>query len=240
MTIPYLGEKSKFSNFIIPNLPSDFSTYVEPFGGMFGIFFCLDISKLKNVKFVYNDINYLNYNLFLHLKNDGFLEFVDKYPVNDQIYNKSKVEIYKSNDFYKAFYWLVLLTCSLSQVDVMNGVWKGTYDMDILKMKLKNKKMHISNIHQILNKEYIDIIKEYDSKDTFFYIDPPYYGKEEYYINHTFTKEEHINLSELLKDIKGRFALSYLYFKDIDNWYKEFNIKKKKTLFGTECLIMNY
>jgi site-specific DNA-adenine methylase len=39
MFIPYLGEKSKFSNFIIPNIPSDISTYVEPFGGMYGIFF---------------------------------------------------------------------------------------------------------------------------------------------------------------------------------------------------------
>ena len=42
MLIPYLGEKSKFANFIVPNIPTDISTYVEPFGGMFGIFFALD------------------------------------------------------------------------------------------------------------------------------------------------------------------------------------------------------
>ena len=38
MIVPYLGEKSKFSNFIKPNIPTDIKTYVEPFGGMFGIF----------------------------------------------------------------------------------------------------------------------------------------------------------------------------------------------------------
>ena len=43
MFIPYLGEKSKFSNFIIPNIPNNISTYVEPFGGMMGIFFSLNI-----------------------------------------------------------------------------------------------------------------------------------------------------------------------------------------------------
>ena len=64
MMIPYLGEKSKYSNFIIPNIPTDISTYVEPFGGMFGIYFCLDLEQYTNTKFVYNDINHLNYNLF--------------------------------------------------------------------------------------------------------------------------------------------------------------------------------
>ena len=34
MLIPYLGEKSKFASFIVPNVPNDISTYVEPFGGM--------------------------------------------------------------------------------------------------------------------------------------------------------------------------------------------------------------
>ena len=120
MTIPYLGEKSKFSNFIVPNIPSDFSTYVEPFGGMFGIFFCLDIEQHIGKKFIYNDVNYLNYNLFLHLKKDEFIDFINKYQISEDVYKKSKIEIYNSNDFYKAFYWLVLLTCSLSQVDVMN------------------------------------------------------------------------------------------------------------------------
>jgi site-specific DNA-adenine methylase len=43
MLIPYLGEKSKFASFIVPNVPNDISTYVEPFGGMFGIFFALGL-----------------------------------------------------------------------------------------------------------------------------------------------------------------------------------------------------
>ena len=65
MLVPYLGEKSKFANFIIPNIPKNISTYVEPFGGMFGIFFALDFTKFNDVKFIYNDKN--NLRLFLGL-----------------------------------------------------------------------------------------------------------------------------------------------------------------------------
>jgi site-specific DNA-adenine methylase len=56
MLIPYLGEKSKFANFIVPNIPNDISTYVEPFGGMFGIFFALDFTKFKDINFIYLNI----------------------------------------------------------------------------------------------------------------------------------------------------------------------------------------
>ena len=51
MLIPYLGEKSKFASFITPNIPDNISTYVEPFGGMFGVFFALNFIKFKDVKF---------------------------------------------------------------------------------------------------------------------------------------------------------------------------------------------
>ena len=52
MIVPYLGEKSKFANFIVPNIPTNISTYVEPFGGMMGIFFALDFTKYKDVDFI--------------------------------------------------------------------------------------------------------------------------------------------------------------------------------------------
>ena len=74
MLIPYLGEKSKFASFILPNIPKDISTYVEPFGGMFGIFFSLNFDKMnEDINYVYNDQNYLNYNLFQFLQNEKFI-----------------------------------------------------------------------------------------------------------------------------------------------------------------------
>ena len=86
MFIPYLGEKSKFSNFIIPNIPTNISHYVEPFGGMFGIFFSLDHSLYQNTKFIYNDINKLNSNLISQLSNSEFRKSLFDIEATETLY----------------------------------------------------------------------------------------------------------------------------------------------------------
>ena len=114
MLVPYLGEKSKFANFIIPNIPKNISTYVEPFGGMFGVFFSLNFSKFRDVKFIYNDVNNLNFNLFWLLKNDiRFIEIVKSIKVDKSLYLKSLDDIFQETDkMTKAINWLIVLCCS--------------------------------------------------------------------------------------------------------------------------------
>lgn len=100
-------------------------------------------------------------------------------------------------------------------------------------------------------------INKYDSKNTLFYCDPPYFNHEgDYYRGKEyFGLEGHKRLADVLSRIDGKFILSYydfdgldkLYPKNIFHWKtKEFtkastSIKKtdgnKK---GAEILIMNY
>jgi DNA adenine methylase len=241
MMIPYLGEKSKLSDFILPNIPTDISIYVEPFSGSFGIYFCLDLDSYSNTKFVYNDINYFNYNLFKHLKNQDFVKNLMSIKSTPYLYSLSKEKIFDCSDVDKAIYWLILLTCSESQVDVLNGEWKNDAEFEILKLKLKYNINYFQRIDYIYNSDYKKIIEKYDSEKTFFYVDPPYFKKERYYINHDFTEyENHIELSEILKNIKGKFLLSYLNFPLLYEWYPNFNFKSFNTFMGTEVLIMNY
>jgi site-specific DNA-adenine methylase len=112
--IPYLGNKEKFSNFIIPYIPEDISTYVEPFGGSMGIFFSLDLDKFKNIKFIYNDINYLNSNLFNNLKNNkDFINIIKSTIVDKSVYDKALEDIKVKYDMITdAINWLIVLTCS--------------------------------------------------------------------------------------------------------------------------------
>jgi site-specific DNA-adenine methylase len=109
MIIPYLGEKSKFSNFITPNIPTNISTYVEPFGGMFGVYFSLN---LNNVKFVYNDMNHLNSNLFARLKDEDFISLVKLTKVNKEVYLNSLNNLKVTDNNQLALNWLIVLTCS--------------------------------------------------------------------------------------------------------------------------------
>lgn len=241
MLIPYLGEKSKLANFITPNIPKDISTYVEPFGGMAGVFFCLDFTKYKNVNFIYNDKNYLNFILFDNLRyNEDFFRLVNETKVDKDFYKKSlKGLITEKDTKILSLYWLVILTCS-SPYEVGKDSWRNNSEFEIFKMKHRAYKFHIEKINKIHNLDYQDIIDMYDSESTFFYVDPPYMGKESFYLGHDFSEKSHSELAKKLNSIKGRFLLSYYHFDGLKDLYPNCKFDKKMTIMGTELIIMNY
>ena len=175
---------------------------------------CLAITK--DVDFIYNDKNNLNYLLFKNLQNNIFIDLVNSTEVDEDYYRSClKNMITEKDEMFLSLYWLVILTCS-SPYEIGKDSWRSNVEFGIFKMKYKAYQYHLSKINGIYNLDYKDIINKYDSKSTFFYIDPPYKGKEEYYINHDFSKETHKELAEFLNNIKGKFLLSYYYFDGIE------------------------
>ena len=101
---------------------------------------------------------------------------------------------------------------------------------------------------------YEHIIEKYDSPTTYFYVDPPYWKTENYYSLHDFDVDDHKKLCNQLKNIKGKFSLSYYEFDLLSEWLpKDIFIWKSKDFVkaaaaqkgksqnkGTEILVMNY
>ena len=246
MLIPYLGDKSKHTDLIIPNLPNSFTKWVEPFGGGFGLYFTLNLNDYPGVQFIYNDINHYNYLLFKHLKNPEFIQRVKEYG-DDKIRGFFMVsgfpheQIYvlenSTDEFKIAFAWLILLCCSTI---THLGQYCGNSRLVSFKAQIDGLGEHLSQL-DVYGLDYKEIVEKFDSPDTFFYLDPPYLGKEKYYLNHSFTRQSHKELSDILKGIQGKFMLSYYWFEDLEEWYRDCRFESKKTPpMGTEFIIMNY
>jgi len=92
--------------------------------------------------------------------------------------------------------------------------------------------------------DYKEIFKMYDSEDTVFYLDPPYYQKEQAYVGcENYTKDFHIELHNEIKKLKGKVIMSYEDRRFIMDLYKDFNIhtyKGDNRIFKYEIIITNF
>ena len=270
--VSYIGGKSKIGKWVRNYIPNDIETYVEPFSGMYWVFFNMDLTTYNNLNVVvYNDFNPLNVNLFNCVRNHkDFYEVIRDYPSqkSDLFYHFQK-EIFAEDfkidlsvpDYHVASKYVYLLSQVWSGTNPEKGKFidlKGKYKskFDSFKEKLTNDKWkgYFDKITDVENMDFEDSIKKYDSEDTYFYCDPPYYNTENYYANHDFGLESHIRLANCLKGIKGKFSLSYYDFPQLSEWFpkdqytweeREFakaSMAKagKSQTKGTELLIMNY
>jgi DNA adenine methylase len=278
--LSYIGGKSKIGKWIVPFYPEDMETYVETFGGMFWCFFNMDLSKYPNLKkVVYNDFNPLNYNLFQCVKNPKLLlDAINEIPcqqfgeeITPSIYKEQfisfQAEIFDDNFSVQPVDYVVAAKYAYVLTQVFSGSKPETSSFIDLKGKYKSKYLtfrdklskpewieHFLKITEVENMDFEDVIKKYDSPTTYIYLDPPYWKTENYYNNHDFDRDDHERLANALKDVKGKFSLSYYDFELLRTWFpepkyrwekKEFAkaaaAKKGKTQnMGEELLIMNY
>jgi DNA adenine methylase len=275
--LPYIGGKSRISTFIKHFIPSDIETYVEPFSGMYWLFLKMDLSNYENLKkVVYNDVNPLNVNLFRCIKDyDKLWNLSKNIPIEDpELFKQFQSEIFNSDldlnspNFEVAYKYAYVLSQVWSGKDptkavlVKNGGYvskkTGIYvsKFEIFRNKLIDPSFqkYIDCITDIENLDFEEVIKKYDSPKTYFYCDPPYYLTEKYYANHDFNRDTHERLADTLKNIKGRFSLSYYHFDLLYEWFPKNKFRWESKVFsksamaksgeaqtkGTELLILNY
>ena len=74
----------------------------------------------------------------------------------------------------------------------------------------------------IENKDFGELIAQYDRDNTFFYCDPPYFDAECYEV--AFPKADHVRLHDALSKCKGLVMVSYNYCPFICELYQDFYI----------------
>jgi len=279
--ISYIGGKARIGKWITPFIPNDIETYVEPFSGMFWVFFNMDLAKYPNLKtVVYNDFNGLNANLMkCALQYDKLWDELAKYPCQQlkvvdtppefaEIFKKCQKEVFAPDmvigdepnfDIAGKYVYVLTQVFSGSKPETSKYTdYKGKYRCKVLIFmdKLKNPKFreHFDRITFVESDDFEVVMDKYDSPETFFYLDPPYWKTENYYSAHDFDSDDHGRLCGMLHNIKGKFGLSYYEFPKLLGWLPKDEFRWESKGFakaasakegipqniGTELLIMNY
>ncbi len=79
--------------------------------------------------------------------------------------------------------------------------------------------------------DWSDFIPRYDSAETLFYLDPPYWGCEDDYGKAMFERADFQRLALLLGDIKGRFILSLNDLPEVRETFAGFEMTEIRTTY---------
>ena len=242
-----VGSKTAIKKTVTDKIPTDYDLYVEPFAGAGIIFYNQD---LQNKKSILNDLDKDLMEGYKAIKKGITLD-----PNTFTFSNNAKVQ----EDFYKKkhtnhndkFIAEVIRTCGTfsgrgqGKVQIPKVITKSNFKRKI-NHAIKQKE-YFKNT-RLFSTDYKNIIKKFDSNKTFFYLDPPYEKSKSLYKNDSIDLNE---MSNLLKNIKGRFLLSINDSSNVRNIFKDFKITSlevrgagnRKPIGGKnrkELLIKNY
>ena len=256
--IKWIGGKHGKEEKYIDLMPKH-SIFVDCFFGSGAVDFYKETVKPAKMT-VINDINdkLINYMLVLKDNPKELYQQCKALPYSESLYEKYKWEQWPEDKLEQAvrFYYLMRVCFGGGGHKYRNGIGLS---------KSQNKAKQLINATElipgmaeliknwnILNRDFEDVIKFYDTKDTFFFLDPPYFGHEDMYYG-GFEEKDHIRLKKRLEKIKGKAMLCYYSSPLIDELYKDWCIVKYKTAsqiknrtdgekmpVREELIIMNY
>ena len=236
--ISRMGGKSKIAKQVIEKFPTGYDTFVEPFVGAGNIFFRIPI-EMKASKNVINDLDKDIYVIMKELKERGKAldKTIDRSPI------KTREDFYKNKENKDPESLIRKYKYSFFG----NGrTYNNSKGDDYIKTDFSQFEDKLKGV-VILNQSFEKVIKKYDSPKTFFYLDPPYenIGQKDYV--HYIEPEK---VFEALKNIKGKFLLSYNDSPNIRELFKNYKIETIKTIYEqtqntekrikNELLISNY
>ena len=214
--IKWSGNKSKHLRHIIPHIPDEYNTYIEPFVGSGAL-----LLKLEPESWIINDLNKDLINVWKYIKNDpetiiaGFKKFGKKFkPMSKENKKKYCKEIIQKIDGMKydinrAITYMLMKHCSyMGNIFVKNKFYFCGLDLNI---SFNNRcgfldKPHLDNMLDvsdylndtkgiILNTDYKTVLYKANTGD-FVFMDPPYVEDHSYQFN--YNKDEILDESFIL------------------------------------------
>lgn len=221
--ISWIGGKRALRKEIIDRFPADgFERYIEVFGGAGWVLFGKEAGKELEV---FNDADGNLVNLYRCVKyhrEELQKELMYLTISREQFFDsRSQLQARGLTDIQRAARFFHIIKVSF-------GADRRSFGTN--KKNLANSIEYLSEIEKRLknvvieNKDFENLIKVYDRPGALFYLDPPYHGTEKYY-DAGFSHDDHMRLNAVLKDMKGRFILSYNDDAFVRGLYEDYRIE---------------
>lgn len=252
------GKKDEIKQFE-NHIPTDYDTYIEPFIGGGSVFFHISPKKAV-ISDVHEELIYF-YQAIKRGESNEIYKFMEENKNDEETYYyiRDKLETPENLDKAKRFYYQ-RKTCFRGMLRYNK---KGKFNIPY--GKYKN-----CNYEDLLNKDYEDLLsrteilkagfeeifksEEYNKKENFMFLDPPYDSEFTDYGYCNFGKEEHKKLFECFKNtnirclmIIGKTDFIVDLYKDyiVDEYDKNYRFKIHSNRVGKEIntkhlIIKNY
>ena len=206
----WFGSKNKHLPFVLPLLPRA-GIYAEPFGGSAAVL----LNRPRSGTEVYNDLNegLAAFLRTLRDDTDRLLELIDLTPHSRSEYSTMRKSQYLEMDPVeraRIFYCLSKfgLSGQHSFGRRIGGNGSGPRHTHT-GMRIAARRLRGVTIE---NRDALDVIREYDSDDTLFYLDPPHtLGsrlRSGFLYEHEYDDDSHEELADLVRGARGRVAVS--------------------------------
>lgn len=214
----WVGAKNRMRSKIAPILEEarrGRPVYVEPFGGSAAMLLALEPVNRE----VYNDADGRLADFFRALADDEALErmkrFAAAFPKSREIYDEMKRDWVKSPELAKrgfATFYVQAFSFGGKPFDSFgverrDGTKKcfGAYRAKCERLDEYAARFRFTCIESLDWRQCVD---KYDSEQAFFYVDPPYCGKQQGFYRRDLPPVNHAALVETLLSVRGGVALS--------------------------------
>ena len=207
----YYGGKGRLAPWIVEKIPKH-TVYVEPFFGGGAVYFEKGPITKREYREVINDKDGNIVNFFKCLQCEESAKKLLR-KIKYSLFSKEMhFEAGKSSDIVERAY-AVFLKFNQSFAAKRDGGWgrscTGSHGPKIYQDRIRNLLLNYRRVQEtfIENRDALEVIKKWDSPQTFFYCDPPYIGSNQGHYK-GYKEEDFFNLLSLLKNTQGSFLLS--------------------------------
>jgi DNA adenine methylase len=232
--LSYIGGKNRLASLIISQIPPH-KTYVEPFAGGAQVFFHKPPSKVEILNDLSDDI--VNFFRVCQSHSPELIRYVQHmvaartwFELLQKMDPKVLTDVQRAARFFflqKVDYGGLVAHRNFALQVVQSTHWNP----ERIPKLIENTARRLQNT-QIESLPYEQIIRKCDRPSTFFYLDPPYYGKKLYQFN--FKEEDFRELARLLAGLKGKFILSLNDVPEVRSIFSDFRIQSIQLAYSAQ------